>query len=90
MENEGWAHVFRMAKGEPSTGWVTNKFTGKSKKVKITPSAETQLTAIKLLAEYGYGKPKASFDLTSGGKSITDFILEALGDTSSLPEQGVK
>ena len=81
MENEGWAQVFALARGEPQTMLVSkrNRLTGavKTVQVKVTPDADQRLAAYKLVTSYGYGRPSEIGDPDTG-RSVTDMLVEAL------------
>lgn len=88
MESDGWRDLFDLAKGQETTAWVRTPFG--SKKVRVTPTVDERLTALKFVASYGYGRPRESLDLTSNGRSVTNFLLSAFGQAAGpgVPEEG--
>lgn len=87
METEGWKRLFAIARGEPQTLFVRNRWTGKPEKIILTPSFDEQLKASQLVAAYGYGRPAELADPDTG-RTVTDLLLEALSGRDSGPVPG--
>jgi len=86
MESFGWSDLFSFARGEERRAWVKTAFGAKN--CVTAPSFEERLTAYKLIASYGYGTPRAQIDVTSGGRSVTDLLLAAMGRGGGVGVQG--
>ena len=82
MENEGWAQLFQIARGEACKGWVKTAFG--TKQGVLAPDFNERLAAFRLVTSYGYGRPAERADPDTG-RSVTDLLIQALVDKQRGP-----